>query len=85
MCHYYSAFSVFSENMGHPQPIKIVIIKCPKLPRIYGKPILPVSGLLGVGEAQDMSELEHMQEIQHPQGLLSWGTLKKEFLKNISV
>ena len=29
--------SVFSENMGHPQPIEIMIIKkCPKLPRIYG-------------------------------------------------
>ena len=28
---------VFSENMGHPEPIKIVItIKCPKLLRIYG-------------------------------------------------
>ena len=28
---------IFSENMGHPQPSKVVIIyKCPKLPRIYG-------------------------------------------------
>ena len=30
---------VFSENMGHPEPIKNVIIKkCPKLMRIYGNP-----------------------------------------------
>ena len=28
---------MFSENMGHPKPMKIVIIKkCPKLLRIYG-------------------------------------------------
>ena len=28
---------VFSENMGHPEPLKIIIIKkCPKLLRIYG-------------------------------------------------
>ena len=38
LCHYYSAVSVFSENMGHPQPIKIVIVKkFSKLMRIYGK------------------------------------------------
>ena len=37
MCHYYYVLSVFSENMGHPQLQKIVIIKkCPKLPWIYG-------------------------------------------------
>ena len=36
--HYYSALSVFSEKMGHPKPIKIIIIeKCLKLTRIYGK------------------------------------------------
>ena len=36
LCHYYSALSVFSENIGHAQPIKITIIKkCPKLQRIY--------------------------------------------------
>ena len=35
--HYYSALYVFSENMGHPQPMKIVIVnKCLKLLRIYG-------------------------------------------------
>ena len=28
---------IFSENMGHPEPTKIVIIKCPKLLRIYGR------------------------------------------------
>ena len=29
--------NVFSENMGHPQPVKIItIIKCPKLLSIYG-------------------------------------------------
>ena len=40
LCHPYSVFSVFSENMGHPQPIKIVIVKkCPKLLRIYGRSI----------------------------------------------
>ena len=34
--NYYSALSVFSQNMGHPQPIEIIIIrKCPKLLRIY--------------------------------------------------
>ena len=34
---YYSVSSVISENMGHPKPIIIVIIKkCPKLLRIYG-------------------------------------------------
>ena len=39
--HYYSALSVPSGNMGHRQPIKIVIItKCPKLPRIYSAPII---------------------------------------------
>ena len=37
LCHYYSVLSVFSQIMGHPQPIKIVIIKkCLKLPRNYG-------------------------------------------------
>ena len=36
MENYYSALSVFSQNMGHPQPIEIIIIKkCPKLLRIY--------------------------------------------------
>ena len=40
LCHYYPALSVFSENMGHPQLIKIVIVKnCPKLQRIYIKDI----------------------------------------------
>ena len=35
--HHYSVSSVISENMGHPKPIIIVIIKkCPKLLRIYG-------------------------------------------------
>ena len=34
--NYYSALSIFSRNMGHPQPIEIGIIKkCPKLPGIY--------------------------------------------------
>ena len=32
LLQYYSALSVFSENMGHPQPINIVIIK--KVPPI---------------------------------------------------
>ena len=27
MCHNYFALSVFSENMGHPQPMRIVILK----------------------------------------------------------
>ena len=32
---------VFSENMGHPEPIKYVIMKkCPKLLRINGSPFL---------------------------------------------
>ena len=36
--HYYSALSVFSENMGQPQPIKTVIIKkCPQSLKIYGR------------------------------------------------
>ena len=36
LCHN-SDLSVFSENRGHPQPIKIIIIKkCAQLPKIYG-------------------------------------------------
>ena len=36
LCHYYSALSVFPENMGYPQPIKFVIVKKrPKLLRVY--------------------------------------------------
>ena len=32
---------VISENMGHPEPKNIVIIKkCPKLPRVYGTPTM---------------------------------------------
>ena len=36
MDNYYSALSVFSWNIGHPQPIVIAITKkCPKLPKIH--------------------------------------------------
>ena len=41
---------VFSENMGHPEPIQMVIIKkCPKLLRIYGNYLLKALGSITTG------------------------------------